>query len=51
MVYLIAEGHEIRMPYSGYLDTLAEGYQRFGFNPYQLELALKEARRCPDEVC
>ncbi len=43
MVYLMAEGHEIRMPYRGYLDTLAEGYQRFGFNPYQLELAAKEA--------
>lgn len=43
MVYLMAEGHEIRMPYRGYLDTLAEGYRRFGFNPYQLELAAKEA--------
>ena len=43
MVYLMAKGHEIRMPYRGYLDTLAEGYRRFGFNPYQLELAAKEA--------
>ena len=43
MVYLMTKGHEIRMPYSGYLDTLAEGYRRFGFNPYQLELAAKEA--------
>jgi len=43
MVYLMTEGHEIRMPYRGYLDTLAEGYRRFGFNPYQLELAAKEA--------
>jgi hypothetical protein len=43
MVYLMTEGHELRMPYSGYLDTLAEGYRRFGFNPYQLELAAKEA--------
>ena len=43
LVYLMAEGHEIRMPYRGYLDTLAEGYRRFGFNPYQLELAAKEA--------
>lgn len=43
MVYLMTEGHELRMPYRGYLDTLAEGYRRFGFNPYQLELAAKEA--------
>ncbi len=43
MVYLMTEGHEIRMPYSGYLDTLEEGYRRFRFNPYQLELAAKEA--------
>jgi hypothetical protein len=51
MVYLMADGHPLQEPWKGYLDTLAEGYQRFGFNPYQLELALKEARRCPDEVC
>lgn len=44
MIYLMAEGHEIRMPYRGYLDTLAEGYQRFGFNPYLLELAEKETK-------
>jgi tripeptide aminopeptidase len=44
MVYLMEEGHDIRVPYRGYLDTLAEGYRRFGFNPYQLELAMKEAK-------
>ena len=44
MVYLMADGHPLREPWKGYLDTLEEGYQRFGFNPYQLELALKEAR-------
>ena len=44
MVYLMNEGHEVRMPYRGYLDTLAEGYQRFGFNPYLLELAEKETK-------
>jgi len=43
MVYLMEEGHDIRAPYRGYLDTLEEGYRRFGFNPYQLELAVKEA--------
>ena len=44
MVYLMEEGHDIRVPYRGYLDTLEEGYRRFGFNPYQLELAMKEAK-------
>jgi hypothetical protein len=43
MVYLMEEGHDIRVPYRGYLDTLEEGYRRFGFNLYQLELAMKEA--------
>ena len=43
MVYLMEEGHDIRVPYRRYLDTLEEGYRRFGFNPYQLELAMKEA--------
>ena len=44
MVYLMADGHPLREPWKGYLDTLEEGYQRFGFNPYLLELALKEAK-------
>ena len=44
MVYLMADGHPLREPWKGYLDTLEEGYQRFGFNPYQLELAAKEAK-------
>ena len=43
MVYLMEKGHELRVPYRGYLDTLALGYRRFGFNPYQLELAMNEA--------
>ncbi len=42
MVYLMAEGHPLQRPWDFYLDTLAEGYQRFGFNPYLLELALQE---------
>lgn len=44
MVYLMTDGHPLQSPWRGYLDTLAEGYQRFGFNPYQLELAVKEAK-------
>ena len=40
----MADGHHLQEPWKGYLDTLAEGYQRFGFNPYQLELALEEAK-------
>ena len=41
MVYTMTEGHSIRLP-TKYYDVLAEGYERFGFNRYQLELALKE---------
>ena len=44
MVYLMNEGHPIRLPWQDYYDVLAEGYSRFGFNPYQLELALQEAK-------
>ena len=44
MVYLMTDGHPLQSPWRGYLDTLAEGYRRFGFNPYQLELAVKEAK-------
>lgn len=44
MVYLMTDGHPLQSPWRGYLDTLAEGYRRFGFNPCQLELAVKEAK-------
>jgi len=45
MAYVMSEGHDrLRMPMQGYYDVLAEGYRRFGFNPYLLELALKEAK-------
>lgn len=44
MVYLMNKGHSIRLPWQDYYDVLAEGYSRFGFNPYQLELALQEAK-------
>ena len=43
MVYLMEEGHDIRVPHKDYLDTLSEGYQRFGFDLEQLELATREA--------
>ena len=44
MVYTMTEGHSIRLPMKGYYDVLAKGYERFGFNSHQLELALKEAK-------
>jgi hypothetical protein len=43
MVYIMAEGHPLRRPMQGYYDVLLEGYRRFGFNEYLLELAMKEA--------
>ncbi len=44
MVYLMEKGHDIRGPDRGYVDTLEEGYRRFEFNPYLLELALQEVK-------
>ncbi len=44
MAYVMTEGHPVRPPMQSYYNVLAEGYERFGFNPYQLELALKEAQ-------
>ena len=44
MVYTMTEGHKIQMPMKGYYDVLARGYERFGFNRYILEMALKEAK-------
>ena len=43
MVYVMTEGHKPQRPIRGYYDVLLEGYRRFGFNEYLLELALKEA--------
>lgn len=43
MVYVMAEGHGVRPPMKGYYDVIAEGYKRFEFNTYLLELALNEA--------
>lgn len=44
MIYLMNDGRPVQRPWQSYIDVLAEGYDRFGFNPYQLELALKEAK-------
>ena len=44
MVYIMEDGHKQMPPWQSYYDVLAEGYERFGFNSYQLELALKEAK-------
>ena len=44
MVYVMAEGHDqLQPPMRGYYQVLMEGYERFGFDKNQLELALKEA--------
>lgn len=42
MVYIMTEGHNVRMPMKGYVDVLAEGYERFGFDMNILRRALKE---------
>ncbi len=50
MVYVMAEGHDkLELPMKGYYDVLAKGYERFGFNKYQLELALREAKEAMED--
>ena len=44
MVYIMNDGHSVQIPMKGYYDTLEKAYTRFGFNKYQLELALTEAK-------
>lgn len=44
MVYIMTEGHNVRMPMKGYVDVLAEGYERFGFDKDILRQALLEAK-------
>ena len=44
MVYIMTEGREITPPMKGYYDVIEKGYTRYGFNKYQLALAMKEAR-------
>ena len=49
MVYVMTKSHDrLHPPMKGYYDVLAEGYERFGFNPYQLELALNEAKEAQE---
>ena len=43
MVYIMDERHGLRIPMRGYYKVLKEGYERFGFNTYLLDLAMKEA--------
>ncbi len=50
MVYVMAEGHDkLELPMKGYYDVLVGGYERFGFNKYQLELALREAKEAMED--
>ena len=42
MVYIMADGHRVRMPMKGYVDILVEGYERFGFDEDILREALRE---------
>ena len=44
MVYIMNDGHDQMAPMKGYYDVLEKAYTRYGFNRYQLELALKEAK-------
>lgn len=44
MVYIMTEGHNIRLPMKGYVDVLTEGYERFGFDREILRQALLEAQ-------
>ena len=44
MVYVMSEGHGLRLPWGGYYEVLEEGYERFGFDKRILEEALKEAK-------
>lgn len=44
MVYLMTTGREIELPMKSYYGVIAEGYERFGFNPYILHSALREAK-------
>jgi len=44
MVYLMNDGNRINPPSMDYYYVLAEGYKRFGFNTYNLDLPLTEAK-------
>lgn len=44
MVYIMTDKHIRRIPSQGYIDVIEEGYERFGFDKAELELAIKEAK-------
>ena len=44
MVYIMTEGHNVRVPMKGYVNVLTEGYERFGFDKEILRRALLEAK-------
>ena len=50
MVYIMVKDHKPHLPTQSYYDVLAEGYRRFGFNSYLLELALTEAKEAQKNV-
>lgn len=50
MVYIMEKGHKVHLPTQGYYQVLAEGYERFGFNKYLLELAMTEAKEAQKNV-
>lgn len=45
MVYLMAPGRTVTPPADDYYGVIAEGYERFGFDPDPLETALAESRK------
>lgn len=45
MVYVMNEGRPFGMPSDRYLNTVLEGYDRFGFDPKAVEDALKLSRQ------
>ena len=49
MVYIMTEGHNVRMPMNGYVDVLAEGYERFGFDKDILRQALLDAKTAAEK--
>ena len=49
MVYIMTKGHNVRMPMKGYVDVLAEGYERFGFDKDILRQALLDAKTAAEK--
>ena len=49
MVYIMTEGHNVRLPMKGYVDVLTEGYEQFGFDKEILRQALLEAQTAAEK--